>query len=86
MAQLRFVNARSIRNAVERTRLHPVNRLVETAAVVGHEDLMTPTAADVRAQAGVRRGCAVAEGAEEFRAAPEAEIPRLRRAGDRPVP
>ena len=37
MAQPRFVNARSIRNAVERTRLRQVNRL-ETAAVVGHED------------------------------------------------
>ena len=49
MAQPRFANARSVRNALERARLRQANRLVEADEPVGREELMTLTAADLRA-------------------------------------
>ncbi len=49
MAQPRFANARSVRNALERARLRQANRLVEAASVVGRDELMRLTATDVRA-------------------------------------
>lgn len=45
----RFANARSVRNALERARLRQANRLVATDIPVGKRDLMTLTAADIRA-------------------------------------
>ena len=49
-AQSHFANARSIRNALDRTRLRQANRLFETSAgPVGAEALSTITAADILA-------------------------------------
>jgi len=48
LAQPRFANARSVRNALERARLRQANRLVATQVPVTKGDLMTLTAADVR--------------------------------------
>ncbi len=44
-----FANARSIRNALDRMRLRQALRLFETGAPVSAQDLITLTAADVRA-------------------------------------
>lgn len=44
-----FANARSIRNALDRMRLRQALRLFETGGLVSAEDLITLTAADVRA-------------------------------------
>jgi probable Rubsico expression protein CbbX len=48
MAQPRFANARSVRNALERARLRQANRLVATGVPVGRDDLVRLTEADVR--------------------------------------
>lgn len=48
MAQPRFANARSVRNAVERCRLRQAKRLVEEARPLTKADLMTLTEDDVR--------------------------------------
>ncbi|MDQ2748151.1 MAG: AAA family ATPase [Actinomycetota bacterium] len=45
----RFANARSVRNALERTRLRQANRLVAAQGAVGRDDLMLISEADVRA-------------------------------------
>jgi len=49
MAQPRFSNARSIRNAIDRMRLRQARRLVAADAPIGREDLMSISDADVRA-------------------------------------
>jgi len=49
LAQPRFANARSVRNALERARLRQANRLVSAAAPVGLDDLMLLTENDIRA-------------------------------------
>jgi hypothetical protein len=49
MAQPRFANARSIRNAIDRLRLRQARRLVAAGGVVARDDLMEISAADVRA-------------------------------------
>jgi len=41
MAQPRFANARSVRNALERARLRQANRLMAAPAPVTRDDLMT---------------------------------------------
>jgi probable Rubsico expression protein CbbX len=46
MAQPRFANARSVRNALERARLRQANRLVASAGVLGKDDLMRLEPAD----------------------------------------
>ncbi len=48
VAQPRFANARSVRNALERCRLRQANRLVAGVDVVGRDELMTLTEDDVR--------------------------------------
>lgn len=48
MAQPRFSNARSVRNAIERCRLRQARRLVEMGRPLTKADLVTLTAADVR--------------------------------------
>ena len=47
MAQPRFSNARSVRNAIERCRLRQAKRLVELEHPLTRDDLVTLTAADV---------------------------------------
>ncbi len=47
MGQPRFSNARSVRNAIERTRLRQARRLVELHRPLTKEDLITLTAQDV---------------------------------------
>jgi probable Rubsico expression protein CbbX len=49
MAQPRFANARSIRNAIDRLRLRQARRLVAAGGVIARDDLMEISAADVRA-------------------------------------
>jgi probable Rubsico expression protein CbbX len=49
MAQPRFANARSVRNAIERARLRQADRLVTSGGLVGLDDLRTITAADFAA-------------------------------------
>jgi len=48
MAQPRFANARSVRNAIDRIRLRQANRLVASGAMVGKDDLVRLEAQDVR--------------------------------------
>ena len=49
MTQPRFANARSIRNALDRTRLRQANRLFEARAqAVAAADLLTITEEDIR--------------------------------------
>jgi probable Rubsico expression protein CbbX len=47
MAQPRFANARSVRNAIDRMRLRQANRLVAAGALVGKDDLIRLEPADV---------------------------------------
>ena len=56
MAQPRFANARSIRNAIDRLRLRQARRLVAAGGVIARDDLMTISAADVRASRVFRGG------------------------------
>jgi probable Rubsico expression protein CbbX len=49
VAQPRFANARSVRNALERARLRQANRLVSAGGPVTRQDLMTLTEPDIRA-------------------------------------
>jgi probable Rubsico expression protein CbbX len=56
MAQPRFANARSIRNAVDRLRLRQARRLVAAGGVIARDDLMEISAADVRASRVFRGG------------------------------
>ena len=49
MAQPRFANARSVRNALERARFRQSNRLVLEGGTVGRDELMTITATDILA-------------------------------------
>jgi probable Rubsico expression protein CbbX len=49
MAQPRFANARSIRNAIDRLRLRQARRLVAAGGVIARDNLMEISAADVRA-------------------------------------
>jgi hypothetical protein len=46
--QPNFANARSIRNAFDRSRLRQAMRLVEIAAEISADDLVTIEAADIR--------------------------------------
>jgi probable Rubsico expression protein CbbX len=48
MAQPRFANARSVRNAIDRIRLRQANRLVASGAMVGKDDLVRLEVQDVR--------------------------------------
>ena len=56
MAQPRFANARSIRNAIDRLRLRQARRLVAAGGVIAKDDLMAISAADVRASRVFRGG------------------------------
>ena len=56
MAQPRFANARSIRNAIDRLRLRQARRLVAAGGELGRDDLMRISAADVRASRVFRGG------------------------------
>jgi probable Rubsico expression protein CbbX len=56
MAQPRFANARSIRNAIDRLRLRQARRLVAAGGVIARPDLMEISAADVRASRVFRGG------------------------------
>ena len=56
MAQPRFANARSIRNAIDRLRLRQARRLVSAGGVIARDDLMEISAADVRASRVFRGG------------------------------
>jgi probable Rubsico expression protein CbbX len=56
MAQPRFANARSIRNAIDRLRLRQARRLVAAGGVIARDDLMEISAADVRASRVFRGG------------------------------
>ncbi|HLK78407.1 MAG TPA: CbbX protein [Streptosporangiaceae bacterium] len=47
MAQPRFANARSVRNAIDRMRLRQASRLVATGAPVGRDDLIRLEPADI---------------------------------------
>ena len=47
MAQPRFANARSVRNAIDRMRLRQANRLVAAGALVGKDDLVRLEPADI---------------------------------------
>ena len=47
MAQPRFANARSVRNAIDRMRLRQANRLVAAGALVGRDDLIRLELADI---------------------------------------
>jgi probable Rubsico expression protein CbbX len=58
MAQPRFANARSIRNAIDRLRLRQARRLVAAGGVIARDDLMQISAADVRASRVFRGGLA----------------------------
>ena len=58
MAQPRFANARSIRNAIDRLRLRQARRLVAAGGELGRDDLMRISAADVRASRVFRGGLA----------------------------
>ena len=58
MAQPRFANARSIRNAIDRLRLRQARRLVAAGGVLARDDLMRISAADVRASRVFRGGLA----------------------------
>ncbi len=49
MHQPRFANARSIRNAIDRMRLRQARRLVAAGGLIGRDDLMQISDADVRA-------------------------------------
>jgi probable Rubsico expression protein CbbX len=49
MNQPRFANARSIRNAIDRMRLRQARRLVAAGGLIGRDDLIEFSAADVRA-------------------------------------
>ena len=48
MAQPRFANARSVRNALERARLRQAGRLLAVSGTVGRDDLMLITEEDIR--------------------------------------
>jgi probable Rubsico expression protein CbbX len=61
MAQPRFANARSIRNAIDRMRLRQARRLVATGGVIARDDLMQISAADVRASRVFRGGLGPAQ-------------------------
>jgi probable Rubsico expression protein CbbX len=56
MAQPRFANARSIRNAIDRLRLRQARRLVAAGGVIARDDLIEISAADVRASRVFRGG------------------------------
>jgi probable Rubsico expression protein CbbX len=56
MAQPRFANARSIRNAIDRLRLRQARRLVAAGGVIARDDLMEISADDVRASRVFRGG------------------------------
>ena len=56
MAQPRFANARSIRNAIDRLRLRQARRLVAAGGVIARDDLVEISAADVRASRVFRGG------------------------------
>jgi probable Rubsico expression protein CbbX len=58
MAQPRFANARSIRNAIDRLRLRQARRLVAAGGVIARDDLMEISAVDVRASRVFRGGLA----------------------------
>jgi probable Rubsico expression protein CbbX len=60
MAQPRFANARSIRNAIDRLRLRQARRLVAAGGLIARDDLMQISAADVRASRVFRGGLAAA--------------------------
>jgi probable Rubsico expression protein CbbX len=62
MAQPRFANARSIRNAIDRLRLRQARRLVAAGGVIARDDLMEISAADVRASRVFRGGLGPAPG------------------------
>ena len=47
MAQPRFADARSVRNAIDRMRLRQANRLVAAGALVGKDDLIRLEPADI---------------------------------------
>jgi probable Rubsico expression protein CbbX len=49
MNQPRFANARSVRNAIDRSRLRQANRLVDRGGPLGKADLMRIEAEDIRA-------------------------------------
>src|SRR5499427_273504 len=65
MAQPRFANARSIRNAIDRLRLRQARRLVAAGGVIARGDLMEISAADVRASRVFRGG--LVQGSEGLR-------------------
>ena len=48
MAQPRFANARSVRNAIDRMRLRQASRLVAAGALVGKDDLIRLEPDDIR--------------------------------------
>jgi hypothetical protein len=48
MARPRFANARSIRNALDRTRMRQASRLCAARSPVGREELSTISAEDIR--------------------------------------
>jgi AAA lid domain len=48
MAQPRFANARSVRNAIDRMRLRQASRLVAAGTPVGKDDLIRLEPADIR--------------------------------------
>jgi len=48
MAQPRFANARSVRNAIDRMRLRQASRLVAAGTPVGKDDLIRLEADDIR--------------------------------------
>jgi len=56
MAQPRFANARSIRNAIDRLRLRQARRLVATGGVIARDDLQEISAVDVRSSRVFRGG------------------------------
>jgi probable Rubsico expression protein CbbX len=49
MAMPRFANARSVRNALERTRLRHANRVVQSGGLITRDDLLRIEESDVRA-------------------------------------
>jgi len=48
MAQPRFANARSVRNAIDRMRLRQASRLVAAGDLVGKDDLIRLEPQDIR--------------------------------------
>jgi len=56
MAQPRFANARSIRNAIDRLRLRQARRLLAAGGVIARDDLVEISAEDVRASRVFRAG------------------------------